>query len=262
MFQRPSNGFRLRLIGFAGFDGAHATSAAGIEEKTFREHISDMAKKLRDIDAADRAVRLQAAAWSGAGGIMGGAAGGFAAFQSGAGGAVIVVATVGGAVAGTCAVYFGATRIAFAASNIVGNIYHPDGTSTPPVREYSRARALTKHGDYERAAAAWELNVAEYPDDTVPYMELGRLHRNQFNDYEQSVAWYRKAIVQSNISGGHLVLVTQEIVEIYRHKLNQPQKAIPYLADFVRKFPDDPHAEGAKKQLEELRAELLTDRER
>lgn len=221
-----------------------------------------MAKKLKDIDAADRLVRLQAAVWAGAGAIMGAVFGVLVANRAGVGGLITLFLIVGGAVAGFSIVYFGATRFAFGTAKLIGNIYHPDGRSTPPVREYSRARALTKQGQYDRAAAAWELNVAEFPDDAVPYMELGRLHRNQFNDYEESVAWYRKAIEKSNISRGHLLLVTQEIAEIYRHKLNQPQKAIPYLADFVRNFPNDPQADSARKQLTDLRTEMLTDRER
>lgn len=184
---------------------------------------------------------------------MGGVLGIAVATRSQVTGSLAFVLFLGGIITGFCIVYFGSLYVTFGTARTMGNIYHPQGRTTPPIREYSRARTLTKQGNYERAAAAWELNVAEYPEDTVPYMELGRLYRNQFNDYGQSVSWYSRAAQNSNISVGHLVLVTQEIAEIYQHKLHTPEKAIPFLAELVRRYPDDPNVDAARKQLAELR---------
>jgi tetratricopeptide (TPR) repeat protein len=214
-------------------------------------------KKKRDVDSADIALRGYALAWSFTGAFLGGA--------------MMVLVDVwadrmdypwtshpglmilGGAVFGFVFAYFVSTRLTQKTAETIGGIYAPSGSTTPPVREYSRARALTMQGKYEQAAAAWEIHVTEHPDDPVPYLESARLYRNDLHDLEQAVRWYKRAMDESRISGGQLLLATQEITEIYRHKLNQPRKAIPYLADFVSKYPDDPHVEGAKAQLEELR---------
>jgi tetratricopeptide (TPR) repeat protein len=161
-----------------------------------------------------------------------------------------------GPIIGFFATYFISTRITFGTAEVIGKIYHPSGKSTPAVREYSRARALAIQGQFEQAAAAWELNVAEHPEDPVPYLESARLHRNELKDYEQAVQWYKRAMDASQISGGQLLLATQEITEIFSKKLNQPRRAIPYLADFIKNYPNDPNVDSAKKQLDSLRAKI------
>jgi hypothetical protein len=217
-----------------------------------------MAKPKKNVDAADRVTRLKAAAWSILGGVLGALMMVWASILSEKIGGVptkmFALRVLGGGVFGSLFTYFVSVRLTSRAAETIGSIYHPSGSTTPPVREYSKARAMTIQGRHEEAAAAWELNCVEYPDDPVPYMELARLYRNEIKDYEQSVRWYRRAIEDSNLSQGQLLLATQEIAEIYIHKLEQPQKAIPHLADFVSRFPDDPNVDGAKKQLNELRA--------
>jgi tetratricopeptide (TPR) repeat protein len=219
-----------------------------------------MAKKPKDSDLADKAIKLQAAFWSLAGAFMGAMAG-FMIAQNLESGLMAVIVILSGPVVGFLATYFISTRLTFGTAQMIGKIYHPSGSSTPPVREYSRARALAMQGDFEQAAAAWELNVAEYPDDPVPYLEAARLHRNDLKNYEEAVKWYKRAMDESQISGGQLLLATQEITEIFSKKLNQPRKAIPYLADYIRHFPDDPSVDGAKKQLESLHTMIRTSQE-
>lgn len=213
-----------------------------------------MGKRKKNVDSADLVVRLRAATWSLLGGFLGGLMMVWAAVLRGdVGGAKLVLWIAGGFVFGVLFAYFGSTLLTQRAAKTIGNVYAPSGSSTPAKRDYSKAKALTMKGDYESAAAAWELNCVEFPDDPVPYLELARLHRNQFKDYQEAVRWYHRAIEDSSIKAGQLLLATQEITEIYLHKLDQPRKAIPHLANFASRYPEDPHVDGVKNQLAELR---------
>ena len=60
---------------------------------------------------------------------------------------------------------------------------------------------------------------------------------------------------------GRDLQATQELVEIYIHKLKQPRKAIPELARLVERYPHTPPARAAAEELVRLRSLLASEGE-
>jgi hypothetical protein len=127
-------------------------------------------------------------------------------------------------------------------------------------REYSAAQALVAQGRYEEAAGAWEIAAAESGGDPEPYLALARLYRDQLNRPEDAAAWFRRARRDATLPPGHDLLVSQELIELYRAKLGQPQRAIPELARICERFRGTPNAVAAERELAVLREELGRER--
>jgi hypothetical protein len=128
--------------------------------------------------------------------------------------------------------------------------------TTPPRREYSAAQALVAQGRYEEAAGAWEIAAAESGGHPEPYLALARLFRDQLGRPDDAAAWFRRARRDATLPPGHDLLVSQELIELYRTKLGQPQRAIPELARICARFPGTPNADAAERELAALRAQL------
>ncbi len=166
-----------------------------------------------------------------------------------------------GFILGTALSYTYTRLMTHAAASIAETFSNPSGKSTPPKREYSLARAHQIRGELDKAIAAWELNQTEFPDDPEPYVELARLYRNELNDFEMAISWYRRARNESDIEPGRALLATQEIIEIYTHKLKKPRRAVPELALLLERWPETPGADVARAQLAELREEMAREME-
>ena len=100
----------------------------------------------------------------------------------------------------------------------------------------------------------------DYVEDPEPYFRLARLLRDHLNKPEESVSWFKRARADAKLTRGQELQITQEIIELYIRKLRKPRKALPELAYLCKEFPDVPAAEGARRELAEMRAML--DRER
>ncbi|MBI4501434.1 MAG: hypothetical protein HY700_09765 [Gemmatimonadetes bacterium] len=208
--------------------------------------------KLRNVDASDRALVIKAATWSMAGAIIGTAAG---AKIGGVLGAII------GCPLGFAIVFFFTLSLVKGAAITASTIYAPSGNSTPPKREYSHPQALVAHGHYEEAVQAYQVFCTEFPEDPEPYLRIARLYRTELQRYNEALSWFKKARTQAKMTQALELLVTQEIVEVYTHKLGTPQRAMPELARLVDRFPGTEAAAWARQRLGELRAALVQDHE-
>jgi hypothetical protein len=130
------------------------------------------------------------------------------------------------------------------------------GSTTPHRPEYSAPRALAAQGRYREAAAAWELAAAESDGDPEPYLALARLHRDQLGDREAAAGWFRRARQDARLGPGQDLLVTQELIELYIHRLRQPRRAIPELARLRERYHDTPAGRAAEEELRRLREQL------
>ena len=215
-------------------------------------------KRLKDTDLADKAQRLQVGLWAVAVASTMGALGGVGiAYMNGLN---LILGAVLGFVLMSSGIYFGAMKILGGAASAVGALHNPSGSSTPAKREYSRAQSLVARGLYEEATVAYEVHCLEYKEDPEPYFRLARLLRDNLNKPEESVSWFKRARADAKLTSGQQLQITQEIIELYIRSLRQPRKALPELAYLCKEFPDTPAAEGARRELAEMR-EML-DRER
>ena len=137
----------------------------------------------------------------------------------------------------------------------------PSDATLPRKRDYSQAESFVSFGQFEDAIAAYEVAVAEHPEDCEPYIRIARLYRDKLARLDEAVFWFKRARKDAVMDGGHDLVVTREIIEIYRDKLAMPKRAIPELARIVERFPNDPQADWARKDLQELRDQLQRDHE-
>ena len=197
--------------------------------------------RLKDVDAAERMYRFKALAWglfAGLGGIPAG---------------VLVAAKVGGnpilfAVLGFLVPVLAALGVsemaARSAARAVQAIYSPTGTAVR--REYSQADSLVARGKYEDAAAAYEVACLEHPDDPEPYFRLARLLRDQLERYDEAAQWFERARAESRLQGLQGLVISQELIELYTHKLRTPRRAIPELKLLSERYPGTPAADAAR----------------
>lgn len=218
-----------------------------------------MAKRLENVDAADRVNRLRVLVYAlVAGPIIGGLCGAFIARSLGQSpflGGVI------GMPLGFLAVYWLTTTVVEKTAKTMEQIYNPSGTSTPRRAEYSYAASLVARGRYEEGLAAYELHAIENPDDPQPFFQAARLCKEHLQRPQDAISWYRRARADSMMTRGEELFAIQEIIELYMRVLKTPRKAIPELAMLIDRFPDTPNAEAARRELTEMREMLQREHE-
>lgn len=211
---------------------------------------------LRDVDAADRMLRRKAALWAGILGVIGIPISILLAEKTGAQPPLRYLFLLGGPVAGWL-IYLVSTRVAAGAAAIMSRIHNPRGDSTPAIRDYSQPQALVHRGRNREAIEAFEDFVTLYPKDPEPCIRIARLYRDRLKDYNLAITWFKRARSTAGIDSGREVVITQEIIEIFCYKIDEPQRAIPELARLIDRFPQHPTAENARRELERLRRLVL-----
>lgn len=200
----------------------------------------------RDVDAAARVRALKIWLYAaGPGGLVGFLGGAFVggSVWTGLLGAILAALGVGGLV-------FALTE---GAGWSVGRIHHPSGASTPHRPEYSHAESLVVRKKYDEAMEAYREFIRESPEVPEPYLAIARLLRDELGRYEEAVRWFKRARAESRLGRQHEVLVSREIVEIYRRRMEAPLKAAPELARMRERFADTPEGEWAGRELAEVR---------
>jgi tetratricopeptide (TPR) repeat protein len=207
-------------------------------------------QRLKDVDSTARARMLKTLAYSVPGGVAGAIGTSLAGFGP-----------VPGFFVGFLFVYLVTKGASEGAGAAAGKIYHPSGRSTPVKHEYSFPESLAARGRYEEAVTAYEVAVSEFPEDPEPYIRIARLNRDKLSEYEDAVFWFKRARNDSEIPSGQELLVTQELIEIYRDKLGTPTRAIPELARILDRFPEDQVAGWARGELARLKEQVRAEEE-
>ncbi len=177
--------------------------------------------------------------------MIGGLAGWFAGLGLGA---------ILGFVVGFGSTYVITTFLVEGTASLIERIHNPLGT--PVKRENSYPESLAARGRFEDAINAYQVCCADYPEDPEPYLRIARIYRDHLEQYEEAVFWFKRARSEAETGAGRELLATQEIIEIYTNKLRTPTRAIPELARIVDKFPDDPAAEWARREIERLKERI------
>jgi hypothetical protein len=135
----------------------------------------------------------------------------------------------------------------------------PSGKSTPMDRQYSLAQSLVARGRFEDAVKEYERCAAAYPTDPEPCMRLARLHRDDLQNYDVAVTWFKRASAVVNVPPGTDIMATRELIEVYTHRLKQPVSATPHLARLAARHPGTPAAEWARRELAALKETIRED---
>ncbi|UCF39553.1 MAG: tetratricopeptide repeat protein [Gemmatimonadota bacterium] len=214
-------------------------------------------RRLKNVDAGERAYRIKALVLGALFGMFGGLpVGALLAEKVGGNPIVFMLAAV---VMVTVAAVVSSELATRSAGRTVQSIYNPEGTAVR--REYSLADSLVARGKYEDAAAAYEVACLEHPEDPEPYFRLARLLRDHLQRHDEAAQWFERARTESRIQGLQGLVISQELIELYVHKLRTPRRAIPELMLLCERFPGTPAADGARKELEEMRELLAQERD-
>lgn len=133
-------------------------------------------------------------------------------------------------------------------------LHNPSGRSTPPEKQYSAAQTLVVRGHYRDAVTAYEQSISEDDSDPEPYMRIARLLRDHLASYEDAAVWFKRAQQHPNAHGGTVLLAVRELTELYTHKLNDPRRALPMLAQLSETRPGSPEGQWAARELAALKA--------
>jgi hypothetical protein len=203
-------------------------------------------RRLRDVDSAGRAQKIHAAVWA----LLGGT--GFAllgGWKFGLTGFVL------GWVIGFAVIFFLTILVADAFGRIGSRVYLP-GAGSPPHREYSLGDALAAQGRFDDAVREYESNAARYPEDPEPQLRLARLYRDRMAKPEQAADWFKHVLAVPTLDAGIERLAAAELVELFTHKLKQPQRALPILARLAEQRPSSATGVWARAELIEVKRQM------
>jgi len=143
-------------------------------------------------------------------------------------------------------------------SRLIGNLYAPDGSSTPPARAYSAIETLEARGAYADAAAAYDAEIARGPGDWETRVRLAELSLRRLDDPTRAAALYAEArnLVTDARRASALTL---RLVDIYRDHLHDRGRAIVELRRLIDSQPDSPLVTGARAELSRLLAQRPVD---
>jgi hypothetical protein len=209
-------------------------------------------RRLRDLDAAQRGLVLRAVGW---GGIPGAAIGAVVGWYLTLGERFPVPAAAilfGAVLLGTVATV---VPILLAGSAGKAALLALGSSGRAPARrkEYSFAQSLVARGLFEKAIAAYQEEVARDPADPESYVRIGRLLRDELGRPDEAAAWLRRARRDAVMSPGQELMVSRELVELYRNRLGRPEKALPELARMAERFSETSDGEWAARELAELK---------
>lgn len=216
-------------------------------------------RALRDVDQARRVRLFAILVWAGVPSLFLGALLGYllARDAEGVGRVGLFLAGLLGLPAGALLVALGLTGGAGAAASL---LHSPSGRSTPRRRDHSPADALVMRGDVAAGIAALEHAILEDPSDSAPYLRIARLYRDELGRHEDAVRWFRKAR-EARLSPSEEKLVARELIELFRGKLGQPERAAPELARFAERWAGTREGDAAREELAELKRLLAASRE-
>lgn len=219
--------------------------------RTFSE-LDPKRKGLRDRDSTALGVKTYAMIAGGVGVILGGALSVFVVRQGLAPGWVAALCPFLGA----ATLSYMTVWITNSAGAAGGTLYNPSGKTTPPTRQYSQAEAMVVQGRYEDGITAFELAVSEDATDPTPYLRIARVYRDHLARHEDAARWFRRALRDAVIGPGIALLARKELVELYTHRLGQPERALPELARMAEEFEGTDEGRWASNQYADIKARM------
>lgn len=224
-------------------------------ERTPQRSFSKISKsKVKDRDLQSVSVRMSAVVAGMVGALMGVALGFLMMEQYGLGLWAIPLCMAGMGLLVSSSLLF----VIGSATGTAKGLYNPTGAGTPHKKEYSFPESLAMRGLYEEAISAFELVIVEEKlTDPTPFIRIARIYRDDVEGYEDAARWFNRALKESDMHTGLQSLVRKELVELYRVRLDKPQKAAPMLARIAEDMEGTPDGEWAAQELREIKQRML-----
>lgn len=153
-------------------------------------------------------------------------------------------------------IYWGSDRLMRGSAGLMSHIYLPKDGGGPERPAYSDVEALAIRGRYDEALDRYRAIADARPADPEPRLRGARLLRDDADRPEEAIRWFREAREVEGAGPEAERLITEQIIEIYRRKLDRPTAALPELARYRERFPDGPAGEWARTEYRRLKEEL------
>lgn len=224
-------------------------------ERTPRRSFSKISKgRIKDLNLHDVSVKMSAVVAGMLGAFMGVALGFLMMDQYGFGLWAIPMCMAGMGLL----LSSGLLLLIGSATSTAKGLYNPSGSATPHKKEYSFAESLAMRGLYDEAISAFELVIIEEKStDPTPFLRIARIYRDDVERYEDAARWFNRALRDSDMHTGLQSLVRKELIELYRVRLEMPQKAAPMLARIAEDMEGTPDGEWAAQELRDVKQRML-----
>lgn len=145
---------------------------------------------------------------------------------------------------------FVATRLLWGnvVDDLVGLLSGQVGRARAP--DYSYEASLAARGLVDEALRRYEQASLARPGDTRPLLLAAETLRDN-GRYEEAVDRYRRALAVPSVDSRRAAILTRHIWEMCATRLDRPGDAIDDLRSLVERYPDEPAAEWARRELEE-----------
>jgi tetratricopeptide (TPR) repeat protein len=130
---------------------------------------------------------------------------------------------------------------------LVGLIY---GSHQEPEKEkYGRARALIIDGKFNEAIGEFSKILEESPDDDYSRQQIAEIYAEHLKNYHKAIEEYKK-LLEMKIDENRSISTLSRLADLYGDHLNERRIAVEMLEEIVRRYPDSPNANRARRRLE------------
>lgn len=157
---------------------------------------------------------------------------------------------------GSAGIYWGSGALLAVGGGLISTIHLPSSASRPAGAGYSKAEAMAARGLFEEAVHLYEEAAGADPADPEPCVRLAHLHRDETGDLEAAARWFREARRREGTGDDLDRQISRELIELHRSQMDDPRRAMPELARFAERFPEDPWTERVRDELRQLKEEM------
>lgn len=204
-------------------------------------------------DAHDAVSRFRRLMWGLAAGIVWGA--GVAALAVRENWEHPLLAGVAAFLFGVLFIHWGSGALLEGSAALMSQIHLPSGSTARP--GYSKAEAMAARGRHDDAVELYREAAEARPEDPEPCLRIARLQRDETGELEEAARWFRRARGREGTTPELERLITEELVELYRKRMEEPRRAIPELARYVDRHGEEARGDWAREELERLKRELV-----
>ncbi len=132
-------------------------------------------------------------------------------------------------------------------ASMLGKLYYSD-ESTPRAPTSWRAQALSVRGSHSEALQALEEEAVEYPDDPGPCLRAAAICLQELDDPESAVRFFLRAREAAGTSSETAAYISVRLADIYE-SIGSPDEAAREMKRILQLHPDSQHARGARARL-------------
>ncbi len=146
------------------------------------------------------------------------------------------------------------------ANTLLGFLGAQSGSSTPPIKGHSAIEALVAQGRYQDAAVAYRREIAANPSDIEARSRLAQPLIDCLEDFT-APARYLKEAREVTTNDRQKMGYSLRLVDLYRNRLEDRDKAMVELRRFIDTFPNSRHIDAVRRELSELLVEMKAEPE-